>query len=62
IIEIGADRYFVTDMQSGIGKKIFLAPNDIQFTYRGRQVIVSTFELKLGKPKARLTPEFVLKI
>ncbi len=55
-------RYFVCDFGTGIGEKIFDTPRDLQFGYRGRQIVMKTLELGLGEIVARMIPKFVLKI
>lgn len=56
-------RYFVTELSSGVeAEKIFATPRELQFSYRGRQVVLRTLELGLGAVVARLVPKIVLKI
>lgn len=62
VIEKGNDRYFVTDMHNAVGQKIISNPKDLEFSYRGRDVIVRVLELELGEVVARLMPEYVLKV
>ncbi|MDD3420853.1 MAG: hypothetical protein PHS47_00935 [Methanocellales archaeon] len=47
---------------NAIGHKIFNNPQDIEFIYRGREVVIKTLELGPGEPAARLIPEYVLKV
>jgi hypothetical protein len=56
-------RYFVTELSSGVeAEKIFATPRELQFSYRGRQVVLRTLELNLGTVVARLVPKMVMKI
>ncbi len=55
-------RYFSVDLGTGIGTLMFESPRDLQFTYRGRSVVIHTVELGLGEIVARMVPRFALKI
>jgi hypothetical protein len=56
-------RYFVTDMGTGHeSEMVFTTPRELQFTYRGRQVLAKTLELGLGHVVANLMPRIVLKV
>ncbi|MFX0013292.1 MAG: hypothetical protein ACFFB2_02505 [Promethearchaeota archaeon] len=55
-------RYFSVDLGTGIGSKIFETPRELQFAYRGRQVLVQTIDLGLGEIVARMVPRFALKV
>lgn len=55
-------RYFSVDLGTGIGTKIFETPRELQFTYRGRNVLVQTIDLGLGEIVARMVPRFALKV
>ncbi len=55
-------RYFRVDLGTGIGSKIFETPRELQFSYRGRQVLIQTVELGLGEIVARMVPRFALKV
>ena len=55
-------RYFAVDLGTGIGTKIFESPRELQFTYRGRQVLIQTIDLGLGETVARMVPRFALKV
>ena len=61
-VEIDNKRYFTTEMKSGIGQKIISSTEGLPFTYRGREVIVRTIELRMCDIVARLMPIYVLKI
>jgi hypothetical protein len=61
-VEMDNKRYFITEMKSGIGQKIISSTEGIPFTYRGREVIVKTLELRMCDIAARLMPIYVLKI
>jgi hypothetical protein len=56
-------RYFVTDMGTGHeSEMVFRTPRELQFSYRGRQVLARTLELGLGTVVANLMPRIVLKV
>ncbi len=61
--ESNNQRYFVTDLSTGHeSEMIFTTPRELQFSYRGRQVLARTLELKLGTVVANLMPRIVLKV
>ncbi|MFC1786474.1 hypothetical protein ACFLY8_00340 [Halobacteriota archaeon] len=62
VMEVGGERYFEVEMHNAVGHKIFSNPKDIEFIYRGREVVIKTLELGLGELDARLIPEYVLKV
>ena len=62
VMEVGGERYFEVEMHNAVGHKIFSNPQDIEFIYRGREVVIKTLELGLGELEARLIPEYVLKV
>ena len=62
VIEIGESRYFVLEMRAEIGNKICSDVRDMEFDYRGKEVVLRTIELQLGQMVAKLIPKFVLKI
>ncbi|MHA2224670.1 MAG: hypothetical protein ACXAC8_05675 [Candidatus Hodarchaeales archaeon] len=55
-------RYFSVELGTGIGTKIFETPRELQFSYRGRKVLIQTIDLGLGEIVARMVPRFALKI
>jgi hypothetical protein len=55
-------RYFSVDLGTGIGTQIFETPRELEFSYRGRNVVVQTIDLGLGEIVARMVPRFALKI
>ncbi|MFC1722593.1 hypothetical protein ACFL0V_00475 [Nanoarchaeota archaeon] len=55
-------RYFQIDMADSIGKKIVSNLTELQFAYRGREVIQRTLDLDLGEIKAVLHPVYTLKV
>ncbi|MFX0084044.1 MAG: hypothetical protein ACFFAU_00085 [Candidatus Hodarchaeota archaeon] len=55
-------RYFSVDLGTGIGSQIFETPRELEFSYRGRNVLVQTIDLGLGEIVARMVPRFALKI
>ncbi|WEU40059.1 MAG: hypothetical protein OdinLCB4_006200 [Candidatus Odinarchaeum yellowstonii] len=62
VISTHNQRYFVMELQNELGYKIFSNPGELQFIYRGRHVVVASIELELIELKAKLIPEYVLKI
>jgi len=61
--ESNNQRYFVTDMGTGHeSEMVFTTPRELQFSYRGRQVLARTLELGLGTVVANLMPRIVLKV
>lgn len=62
VFEINNNRYFVIEMQNSVGQNIISDPRDIEFDYRGRDIVVRTLELNLGTTVARLVPEYVIKV
>lgn len=62
VITIGGRRYFIVELQSELGLKVFSNPRELQFIYRGRQVVINSIELGLIKLQAKLIPEYVLKV
>jgi len=62
VIEIDDKRYFILDMQTGIGNKICSDVRDMEFGYRGKSVVLKTVELRLGEIQARLIPYYMLKV
>ncbi|NHJ01662.1 MAG: hypothetical protein EAX86_05935 [Candidatus Heimdallarchaeota archaeon] len=55
-------RYFSVDLGTGIGTMVFETPSELQFLYRGRNVLVQTIDLGLGEIVARMVPRFALKV
>jgi len=63
VIEYKDQRYFVCNLKSNVERKeIIRNVNEIQFSYRGRSVILKTLQLDLGEIIARLNPIFSLKL
>jgi hypothetical protein len=63
VIEFEDKRYFLCNLKSKIKtRKIFKSPSEMEFMYRGRNVILKTLQLDLGVVVARLVPDYVLKI
>lgn len=62
VIEFEDKRYFIADMQNDLGLKILSDFKDVEFTYRGKEIIIRILELGLGEPFAKLEPHYVLKI
>ena len=63
ILEYKDQRYFVTSLKSRVSRlKIVRNVSEVQFEYRGRDVILKTLQLDLGEIIARLNPLFSLKL
>ena len=63
VLEYKDQRYFVTSLKTNTGRlKIIRNMRDVQYEYRGRDVVFKTLQLDLGEIVARLTPLFSLKL
>lgn len=63
ILEYKDQRYFVTSLRSNVSRlKIIRDVSEVQFEYRGRDIILKTLQLDLGEIIARLNPLFSLKL
>jgi len=63
ILEHKHQRYFVTSLKANTNRlKIIRNVGELQFEYRGRDVILKTLQLNLGDIIARLNPLFSLKL
>ncbi|MFX0037067.1 MAG: hypothetical protein ACFE9I_15660 [Candidatus Hermodarchaeota archaeon] len=63
ILEYKDQRYFVTSLKTDISRlKIIRSVSELQFEYRGRDVVLKTIQLDLGEIIARLNPLFSLKL
>jgi hypothetical protein len=63
ILEYKHQRYFVTSLKTNISRlKIIRNVGDLQFEYRGRDIVLKTMQLDLGDIIARLNPLFSLKL
>ncbi len=63
VLEYHDQRYFVTSLKSNISRlKIIRNVSELQFEYRGRDIILKTLQLDLGEIIARLNPLFSLKL
>jgi hypothetical protein len=63
ILEYQTQRYFITSLKSRVSRlKIVRNVSELQFEYRGRDVILKTLQLDLGEIIARLNPLFSLKL
>ncbi len=63
ILEYKHQRYFVTSLKTNTSRlKIIRNVGELQFEYRGRDVILKTLQLNLGEIVARLNPLFSLKL
>jgi hypothetical protein len=62
IFEIKDKRYFELDMANSIGKKIISNTKELEFTYRGREVVQRTLDLDMCEIAAELKPVYTIKI
>jgi hypothetical protein len=63
ILEYKHQRYFVTSLKTNISRlKIVRNVGDLQFEYRGRDIVLKTMQLDLGDIVTRLNPLFSLKL
>ena len=63
ILEYKDQRYFVTSLKTNISRlKIIRNVSELQFEYRGRDIVLKTIQLDLGEIIARLNPLFSLKL
>lgn len=63
VLEYKDQRYFVCELIKDVNKlKIVRNVKELQFEYRGRDVILKTLQLDLGDIIARLNPIFSLKL
>jgi len=49
-------------MQTDVGHKICSDVREMEFGYRGKNVVLRTVELHLGEILARLIPQYIIKI
>lgn len=62
ILEYKDQRYFVCELKNKDRIKIIRNVREMQFEYRGRDIILKTLQLDLGDIIARLNPIFSLKL
>ncbi len=63
VLEYKYQRYFVTSLKANTSRlKIIKNVGELQFEYRGRDVVLKTLQLNLGDIIARLNPLFSLKL
>ena len=63
VLEYKDQRYFACELTQDVNKlKIVRNVKELQFEYRGRDVILKTLQLDLGEIIARLNPVFSLKL
>jgi len=62
VLEYKDQRYFVCQLKTKNRLKIVRNVREIQFEYRGRDIVFKTLQLNLGKIIARLNPIFSLKL
>lgn len=59
----GGLRYYLTDMSTGHeSEKVFSNPRELEYSYRGREVVRRAVNLNMCEIVARLMPRFILKI
>ena len=62
-LEYNDQRYFVTSLKTNSNRlKIIRNMRELQFEYRGRDIVLKTLQLDLGEIVARLNPLFSLKL
>jgi hypothetical protein len=59
---INGQRYFVVEMSSGQGLKIFSDIRNMPYEYRGKAVLERTIELEMAEVAASLKPKYALKV
>lgn len=63
VLEYKDQRYFVCKLKANHDRlKIIRNVTDLQFEYRGRNIVLKTLQLDLGNILARLNPKFSLKL
>jgi hypothetical protein len=62
VFEINDKRYFKIDLVDGIGKKIISNVKEMEFTYRGREVVQRTLDIGMCSIAAVLEPVYTIKI
>ncbi len=62
VLEYNGHRYFEVDQSTDRGKKVLADVREIPYSYRGREVVLKTLELKMCELVAKLIPRYVLKI
>ena len=62
IFEINKKRYFEIEMLNSIGRKIVSNTRELQFAYRGREVLQKTLSMGLGELAATMHPVYTIKI
>lgn len=63
VLEYKHQRYFVTSLKTNISRlKIVKNVGNLQFEYRGRDIVLKTMQLDLGDIIARFNPLFSLKL
>jgi len=62
VLEYKDQRYFVCELKTKERIKIIRNVREIEFEYRGRDIVLKTLQLNLGNIIARLNPIFSLKL
>jgi hypothetical protein len=62
VFEIKGKRYFKIDMVNSVGKKIISNMRELQFSYRGREVIQRTLDIGMCDVSAVMDPVYTIKI
>ncbi len=62
VFEIKDKRYFKIDLVDSIGKKIISNMKEMEFDYRGREVVQKTLDLGMCEISAVLNPVYTIKV
>ena len=63
VLEYNNRRYFVTSLKTSKNRlKIIRNMRELEYEYRGRDIVLKTLQLDLGEIVARLNPLFSLKL
>jgi hypothetical protein len=49
-------------LKDGIGKKIVSDPKELEYDYRGREVLLKTLEIGMADEVATLMPIYTIKV
>jgi hypothetical protein len=62
VFEINNKRYFKLDLANSVGKKIIANVKELQFAYRGREVLQRTLDIGMCDVSAILEPVYTIKV
>jgi len=62
VFTANSKRFFVIDMVDGVGKKIILNVNELEYAYRSTEVLARVEEIGMARMAAELIPVFTIKI